>query len=108
MPVKKLPLEDQDDQDANGDRRIGQVENGPEENELFSGAEREPLRDMTLYYREIKHVHHLAIKQRGVAALLGEHPGHGKIRAFVEYPSVKDAVDDVARSACHDEGHTED
>ena len=72
MLVKEPPLKDQNGKDPDRDRRIGQVENGPEEDEFLAGSEGEPLRKMTLDDGEVEHVNHLAIQQGRVASPLGE------------------------------------
>ena len=98
---------DQEPYNADGDRRIGHVEDGAEEFEVLATHKRHPVGPIELKQREIEHVDHAALHQRGIAAFGREEGGHGVV-ALVEDEAVEAAVDDVAQGAGEDEGEAED
>lgn len=104
---EKTSLENDEDGDTDRNGRIGDVEDGPEEDELIPSPEREPVRVEALDDREIEHVHHLAVQEAAVAPLGGHEPGNLVKGAFAEDHPVKGAVDDVAQGTGQDQGYAE-
>ena len=86
---------------ADGDRRIGYVEDGTEEFEVLSTDKGYPKRPIGLKQREIEHINYLALQEGGIAAL-GREEGGNVVVAFVEDKAVETAVDDVAQGSGQD------
>lgn len=104
---EKPSLENDEDGDTDRDGRIGDVEDGPEENELVPPPEREPVRIEALDDGEIEHVHHLAVQEAAVPAFGRHEPGDLMKGAFAEDHPVKGTVDDVAQGTGQDQGYAE-
>lgn len=95
-------MEKQDERNANGDGRIGDIEYGAEEQKLLIAPKRYPGREMPFDDREIEHIYHFAMQKGSVASTLREELGD-LIAAIGEKDAVKGAVENVAERAGKDE-----
>lgn len=67
MPVKEPPLEDQDRDHADGDRRIRNVENRTEKFKILAAHKRHPGGIVGSDQREIQHIDNLPVKERSIS-----------------------------------------
>lgn len=91
-----------------GDVAVGDVEDRTEENEVAAADPRHPVGPGRFDDREVEHVHHLAVQERGVAASLGEERGDGMRSRFGKDQSVEGAVDHVADGAGQNQRKADD
>jgi hypothetical protein len=102
-----LALKEQNPEHAGGDGSIGDVEHRLKEGK--GPSPEKPGRVMALPDGEVKHVHHFAIKQRGITAAGRKKLGDGTVHAAVrKQRTVKDRVDDVAHSAGKDQAYAQE
>ena len=85
---------------------IGKVKDRTEENEMIAATEGHPCGPIPFNQGKIEHVDNTSVKQSAVAAAEGYELGDHGCRWIVEYESIDDTVDNVARSTSHNEGKT--
>ena len=107
--LQPLPLENQHIEHAYRDGSISQVEDGTEKDEMSIGTEEEVGQPRGVFLRhvddgEIEHVDHLSVQPAGIATAVGEEGRDLGVGALAKDTPVKHTVDDVAHSACRDEG----
>jgi len=107
-----LPLENQHIEHPNGDGGVGEVEDGPEEDEMLIGAEEEVGQPRGVFAGhvddgEIEHVDHATMQPAGITAAVGEERRDLGVGALAEDAAVKHAVDDVAHGTRRDKGDAE-
>jgi len=105
-------LENQHIEDANGDGGVGEVKDGPEEDEMVVGAEEEGGQPGGVFAGnvddgEVEHVDHATMQPSGIAAAVGEEGGDLRIGALAEDATIEHAVDDVAHGSRGDKGDAE-
>ena len=99
MLWRQKKLVDEQPCNADGDCRIGYIEDGAEEFEVLSADKRHPMWPSGLKQREIEHVDHLSLEEGSIAAFGWEECGNAVV-ALVEDESVEATVDDVAQGTC--------
>ena len=107
--LQPFPLENQHIEHANGVGRIGKIKYGSEEDEMPVWAEEEVGQPRGVFLRhiddgEIEHVDYLSVQPAGIAAAVREESRDLGVGALTKDAPVKHTVDDVAHSACRDEG----
>ncbi len=101
--LKKLLLEQDHQRHSYRDGRIGNIEDGVEEQEVFVTPNGDPRRESSLKKREIKHVNHSSVKQTRVAAFLRKKCCHMAV-AIVENDTVERTVNDVSERSGKNQG----
>ena len=96
-----LAVEKEEGYDATGDGGIGKVKDRTEENEMIAATEGHPCGPVPFNQGKIEHVDNTSVKQSAVAAAEGYELGDHGCRWIVEYESIEDTVDNVARSTSH-------
>ena len=107
--LQPFPLENQHIEHSNGDSGIGKIKYGSEKDEMPIRAEEEIGQPGGIFLGhiddgEIEHVDHAPVQPTRIAATVGEEGRDLGESAFTEDAPVEHAVDDVAHSACGDEG----
>lgn len=108
--VEETTLKDQQYQYANCNSGVGQVEYGPEEEEVLTtepGRNDPPFRVITFNQWEIEHVYNFAVQEAGisVAGVEDSLVHHG---AFCKQHSIEGAIEDIScrtgknKRECHD------
>ena len=111
--AERTRIEQQHGNGSAADSRIGQVEDGTEENEMLACHERHPRRPVELEQREVEHVHHTPVQPVSITLPRRHERGNAHPRALAEDGAVEDAVDDIAHRPCknqcdaHDVTHLE-
>ena len=100
--VSDKKLVDDEPYNTDSDGGISHVEDGVEEDQSLSAKPWHPRWPLAVNQREIKHVHHLAVQERGIASFRGEEGGYF-IETLIEDEPVEAAVDQVSHSADKDE-----
>ncbi len=91
-----MRVEQQHGNGATADRRIGQIEDGTEENEMLPSHKRHPRRPVELEQGEVEHIHHTPVQPVSVALSGRYKRGDTHPRTLAEDGAVKDTVDDIA------------
>lgn len=103
--LKETLLEDDDEENAYGNGRIGDVENGAEEEKGFTTPDGKPLGEGAFKHGEVQHIDHFTLKPVaiGAAALgkfrAGDEYGFLVAQAFSKDHTVENAVDNIAQGA---------
>lgn len=105
--VEEAFLEDQDGDDTDRDRSVGEVEDWAEEFEFIAADKGEPRRIVRFDDREIEHVHYAAV-QEGSIAMRRKDFGDVLVRTSFEDEAIEHTIDQVAEGAGEDEAGTDD
>ena len=106
--LKKTLLKNDQQNNPDGNGRIGDVKNRAEEDKRFSGPEWKPGGHGPLDDGKIKHIDHLAVEKSGITSAFGHEFGDAMIGTLTEQKTVKSAVDDVSESAGKDKAQADD
>ena len=103
-----MRVEQQHGNGTAADGRIGQVEDGTEENEMFPAHKRHPRRPVKFKQREIEHVHHPPIQPVGITLSGRYKRSYVHRRTLTEDGTVEDTVDDITYRTRKNQRNTND
>lgn len=98
-----MRIEQQHGNGSAADGRIGQIENGAEENEMLTAHKRHPQRPVELEQREVKHVDHPSVQPIGIALPHGHKRGNAHARTLAKNGTIEDTVDDITHRPCENQ-----
>ena len=104
---KSVAIEQQKQENAYTNSRVGQVKDRTEKDELFSTPDRHPIRQNRLYQREIKHIDHLSVQPAGITSAF-RHKGRHLTEAMIEHHAIKNGVDNIPDRTREDQRDTSD
>jgi hypothetical protein len=72
LRCEKFPMEKQQNKYTYGNIRVSQVKYRSEEHEKITSPDGNPLRQKTFVKREVEHVYHFPVQERGISSPVRE------------------------------------